>query len=354
MIAPIAELKAVSKAFGGGRKRVEALRGVDLAIYAGQVTLIEGPSGSGKTTLLHILGLLQEPDVGEVRLGGRRLDHLPQRHLPEERRRNVVFIFQGENLLESLTVRDNIALVERLHGAVHGLTPVTENLRRFELEDRAGHLPRELSGGERQRAAIVRALACPGRLVLTDEPTSNLDWESARQVIERLRELAKCHGRAVVVVTHDARLEPYVDRIVRIMDGRIVDDHGQAPPPTTDESNGSSAEIRGLTRRRRGSSVVVLVCVALLVVLGTVMAARYFGTAGAANEPIVNSAPPGGREFVAAAPAVVEPSTHLLTLQTERRGRIEIILKRAGESIIKGDPLVILDATIPSAIVEQR
>lgn len=382
---PVAQLRGVSKAFGQGCTRVQALQDVDLPIYAGELTLIEGPSGSGKTTLLHILGLLQRADEGEVWIGGRRLDALPESRLAYERRRNVVLIFQGVNLLESLTVQGNVAVAHRLANGRRrraAVRPsVMDHLRRMDLEKRANHLPRELSGGEKQRTAIARALACPGALVLADEPTANLDWKSARQVVERLAELAHRDGRAVVMVTHDSRVEPFADRIVKLEDGRVRGDArvhdgvcGREAPMTTPTETRASTEAMVPARpeksRRRGRLPLVAglgfvaVAAGLIVVLGRGNPPQppVPSRAGRARlSPSILHLPPTGKTagmarptVVAAAPAVVEPVTHLVSLQTQRGGRIKAVLKQAGDRIVKGEPLVLLDDAVPAAAVATR
>ncbi len=350
--APIAELVGVSKSFGQGAARVIALAGVDLALHPGELVLIEGPSGSGKTTLLQILGLLQRPDTGQVRLAGRRVDTLPESALPEQRRRHVVFIFQGFNLLESLSARDNVALVGRLNP--RSRPAVEEILAGVGLLHRAGHRPAQLSGGEKQRTAIARALACDGRLVLADEPTANLDWDNARPVLEALRGLADTGDKAVVVVSHDARLEPFADRIVRLMDGRIATDHPHAASPTATVRAGASA---APTVARRGStrSLVLAVGGVMLLVVLAAIAVIYSGRDAPPVRPDVAEAAHGASvEYVAAAPALVEPASRLVTLRTERPGRIRSITKSAGQAIKAGEPLVLLDDAAPASVVAQR
>ena len=216
MIAPMSELRDVSKSYGQGRTRVEALRNVSLEIYAGELTLIEGPSGSGKTTLLHVLGLLQRADAGEVWIRGRRLDGLAEPRLVGPRRENVVLIFQGANLLESLTVKDNVGIASRLCSGGRSSAEPMECVARLGLTNRANHLPRELSGGEKQRTAIARALACPGLLVLADEPTANLDWGTARPVIQRLAELGGSYGL-------DGRLSTRIKQALQSQPSAIVE-----------------------------------------------------------------------------------------------------------------------------------
>ncbi len=391
MSAPIAELKQVSKSFGRGPTTVHALQRIDIEIRTGELTLIEGPSGSGKTTLLHILGLLQRPDTGEVWLATRRMDNLPESHSPDVRAANVALIFQGYNLFDALTARDNVAVADllkavmRRRGTISRVPrplrskgrDVTNLLERFGLTDRADHLPNELSGGEKQRIAIARALACPGQLVLADEPTANLDWANAQDVVQRLADLAHLDGKAVVMVSHDFRLEPFADRIVGLLNGQVSSDRIRDGGPMTSandrtrksratceepgESNGGSRASAGSTARRdeRRASIAARLmpwlCVAVLLVIGVFVATEYVlprsaKPAGGTTVPFVDTP----RPYVAAALAVVEPSTQLVALRTERRGRIKAIMKHAGDRIRAGEPLVLLDDATPKALVDMR
>ncbi len=353
MIATLSELRGVSKAFGESHTRVQALTDVSLSIHAGELTLIEGPSGSGKTTLLHILGLLQRADRGEVWIGGRRLDAFPESRLSIERRRNVVLIFQGANLLESLTVHDNVAIAQHVANGRRRHASVTEHLQRVGMDGRAGHLPRQLSGGEKQRTAIARALACPGHLILADEPTANLDWASAQQVVARLVELAHRDGRAVVMVTHDSRVEAFADRIIKLEDGRVRGDERRRDAPMATAGNLTDTVPNGDTEHRRRWPLAVVLGAAIVLIAATWFA--VFGRdSGTSTPPPASSETQDSATFVAAAPAVVEPVTHLVKLQTERPGRIKTITKHAGDRIAKGETLVTLDDALPAAAVAQR
>ena len=354
MTRPAAVVRGVSKTYGHGATLVRALRDVDLEIYPGELTLIEGPSGSGKTTLLHILGLLQRADAGEVWIDGSRMDALPESRLPDERRRRVALIFQGFNLLDALTLRENVAVAGLLMtGSLDGL-PSMDYLQRVGLERRAAHLPAEVSGGEKQRTAIARALACQGRLVLADEPTANLDWSNAQDTLRCLADLARHEGRAVVIVSHDSRIEPFVDRIVGLVDGRISSDHrprGKAVPDHQETS--VSAAPAG--EPRRSGAVWSRAWPALLVVLlASALAFHLFPGWQRSVPPSAEAHNANPLPYLAAAPAVVEPSTHLVALRSERQGRIRAILKNAGDRITRGEPLVLLDDTTAVALVNQR
>ncbi|MBI4606983.1 MAG: ABC transporter ATP-binding protein [Planctomycetes bacterium] len=218
-----ASLRGVVKRYGRGHTAFTALRGIDLDVRAGELTLLMGPSGSGKTTLISILGCLLEPTEGSVEIRGQRVDSLGERRLPAVRLRNIGFVFQGFNLLRSLTAIENVEVPLFLCG-VHGRRARARALELLEslgLEGKERQLTEDLSGGEKQRVAIARALAADPPLVLADEPTAALDTRTGWQMMEALRDRAH-GGVAVMVVTHDVRLEALADRIVRIEDGRLV------------------------------------------------------------------------------------------------------------------------------------
>jgi putative ABC transport system ATP-binding protein len=220
------ELKKISKVYGAGETRVQALAEADVTIVPGQVILIQGPSGSGKTTLLSILGLLLRPSSGEVLIDGREVASLPERELPGVRANTFGFIFQGFNLFPALTALENVAIGIKMKNA-RARDPEGDAKRLLTavgLEGRMQHLPGDLSGGQKQRVAIARALGGDPPVILGDEPTAALDSKTALGVMGLLKGLARDEGRAVVVVTHDHRLETFADRVVRVDDGRVVSD----------------------------------------------------------------------------------------------------------------------------------
>lgn len=224
MQSSLARLVRTGKTYGSGENAVAALADATLDIRAGEVTLIEGPSGSGKTTLISILGLLLKPTAGEVWLEGKNVATLTERELPPLRARNFGFVFQGFNLFPALTALDNVAMAIQMKDP-SVKQPREEARRLLELVDlgsRAHHLPADLSGGQKQRVAIARALGGNPPIIIGDEPTAALDTKTALSVMELLRALATERGRAVVVVTHDPRLERFADRVVRVEDGRIA------------------------------------------------------------------------------------------------------------------------------------
>ena len=216
-------VRGVTRTYGEGATMTHALRGVDLDVRAGEVLLMEGPSGSGKTTLLSIMGAILRPTSGEVIVRGRDIAKLPERDLPRVRLEELGFVFQGFNLFPALTALENVAIALDIRGerGAPALARARTSLDEVGLADKAKALPRDLSGGQKQRVAIARALVGGPRIVLADEPTASLDAESGQRVMELLRSLARQDGRAVVIVTHDARTLAYADRVVRIADGRL-------------------------------------------------------------------------------------------------------------------------------------
>ena len=219
----LARLAGIGKIYGTGANAVAALTDASLEVRAGEVTLIEGPSGSGKTTLISILGLLLRPTAGEVWIEGKNVAGLTERDLPALRARNFGFVFQGFNLFPALTALDNVAIAIQMKNprAKQPRDEASRLLALVGLADRAHHLPADLSGGQKQRVAIARALGGDPPILIGDEPTAALDTRTALSVMELLRELATVQRRAVVVVTHDPRLERFADRVVRVEDGRI-------------------------------------------------------------------------------------------------------------------------------------
>jgi putative ABC transport system ATP-binding protein len=219
----LARLVGVGKIYGTGEHAVAALTGATLDIRAGEVTLIEGPSGSGKTTLISILGLLLTPTAGEVWIEGKDVAGLGERELPALRARNFGFVFQGFNLFPALSALENVEMAITMKGgrSKDARAEARRLLELVGLGPRMHHLPADLSGGQKQRVAIARALGGDPPILVGDEPTAALDTKTALSVMELLRELASSERRAVVVVTHDPRLEKFADRIVRVEDGVI-------------------------------------------------------------------------------------------------------------------------------------
>ncbi|MEV4670159.1 MULTISPECIES: ABC transporter ATP-binding protein [Actinomadura] len=221
----VLQARGLRKEHGQGHGLVRAVDDVDLDVPAGQVLAVTGPSGCGKSTLLHMLGGLERPTGGEVRLDGRRIDALSERGLARLRRRAVGFVFQAFHLVEELSAAENVELPALLAGRSPRAARrrAAQLLERVGLADRARHLPWELSGGQRQRVAIARALANEPLVLLADEPTGNLDSAATRDVL-RLFDGLRAAGQTLVLVTHDERVAATADRLVSMRDGMFVDD----------------------------------------------------------------------------------------------------------------------------------
>jgi putative ABC transport system ATP-binding protein len=213
----------VEKIYEGGRSGVAALKGISFQSQAGDFIALMGPSGCGKSSLLHILGGIDRPTKGSVRLDNVQLDTLNEEEMTRLRRKEIGFIFQFFNLLPTLTVLENIALPLLLDGASERpANQLAENLLiRVGLENRASHYPAELSGGEMQRTAVARALIINPKLVLADEPTGNLDSENGGQVMKLLAEINRDLGVTIILATHSDEAAQFTHRIIRMRDGLI-------------------------------------------------------------------------------------------------------------------------------------
>ncbi len=221
--ASLIRTQGLTKIFQMGRQQVRALDGLDLEIPANSFTTIMGPSGSGKSTLLYILGGLDRPTGGSVKVGGVGLEKMDENDLAIYRRNKVGFVFQSFNLVTSMTALENVAFPMRFMG-----TPGRKRqelaqklLAQVGLEKRAHHRPTELSGGQQQRVAIARALVNNPSLILADEPTGNLDTSSGMSIMQLLSELHNS-GRTVLVVTHDPRMLRFATHVVYLLDGKSV------------------------------------------------------------------------------------------------------------------------------------
>jgi putative ABC transport system ATP-binding protein len=228
----VLQLRGVSKTYLDGADEVHALREVDLIVEAGKMVAVMGPSGSGKSTLLTIAGALETPTSGEVLVAGQPLSAMSRDDRARLRRRAIGYVFQDFNLLPGLTAAENVALPLELDGMGAGKAR-DAGLRALDelgLAERAARFPDQLSGGERQRVAIARAVVGDRRLLLADEPAGALDSENGEAVMRMM--LAACkHGVAAVVVTHDAQLASWADRVLFIRDGRVVDRTAPRPGP---------------------------------------------------------------------------------------------------------------------------
>ena len=228
------ELRSVSKIYGQGPTEVRALRGVDLSVEVGTLVAVMGPSGSGKSTLLTIAGGLEEPTSGEVLVGGAALSTMSRNAKARLRRRSIGYVFQDYNLLAGLTAAENVALPLELDGVGPRAARAVglKALEELGLADRESWFPDELSGGERQRVAIARAVVGERHLLLADEPSGALDSVHAEQVMRLIR--AACgRGVAGVIVTHDAQLASWADRVIFLRDGRMTDQTSPLQGPET-------------------------------------------------------------------------------------------------------------------------
>jgi putative ABC transport system ATP-binding protein len=226
------ELRQVAKVYGSGPSEVQALSAVDLSVERGELVAIMGPSGSGKSTLLTIAGSLEEPTSGQVLVDGVDLAALSRSNRAKMRRRSIGYVFQDFNLLPGLNALENVTLPLELDGipAKAARGTAGEAMGELHVADRADHYPDELSGGERQRVAIARAIVGERGLLLADEPTGALDSVNGEAVMRLLR-AATHRGVAGVVVTHEAQLASWADRVVFLRDGRIVDQTVAPPGP---------------------------------------------------------------------------------------------------------------------------
>jgi putative ABC transport system ATP-binding protein len=219
----VVSCEQVEKQFGQGEASVHALRGVDLTVEDGQMTLLVGPSGCGKTTLLCLMAGLLEPNGGRLEVLGQDLVSMPCRDKIDFRRRHLGFVFQQFNLLPALRAAENVIVPLLIAGWKRKAAneKAQDLLEKLGIADRSQAFPRELSGGQQQRVAIARALIHEPRLILCDEPTSALDHATGQSIMALLKEIAVEQNRAVVVVSHDERVLKFGDRIVHMSDGRV-------------------------------------------------------------------------------------------------------------------------------------
>jgi putative ABC transport system ATP-binding protein len=212
-------LRGVTKVYGSGDARVDALAGVDLTIDPGDFVVVLGPSGSGKTTMVNIIGGIESATDGSITVAGEDLSGRNPRDLADFRRAHVGFVFQFFNLIPTLTARENVEVLIELTGRGNK-AQVPELLADVGLEDRMDHFPAQLSGGQQQRVALARALATDPDVLLADEPTGALDTTTGRQILSLLQSM-NARGRTVLVVTHNASVAGIADRVVTMVDGRI-------------------------------------------------------------------------------------------------------------------------------------
>jgi putative ABC transport system ATP-binding protein len=228
---PVIELKNLKKDFGTGDLAQHALNGIDLTIQKGEFVAIMGPSGCGKTTLLNVLGLLDNDTEGDYLLDGKSVDRLSERKQAKIRSEQIGFVFQSFNLIQRLTIIDNVALplLYKGVGEVARLKQASKLLKTFHLGEREYYFPYQLSGGQTQRVAIARALVNNPSIILADEPTGNLDSHASHIIMEELADLHR-RGNTIIMVTHNPDLTTYASRVITMLDGRIDTDTQRNKP----------------------------------------------------------------------------------------------------------------------------
>lgn len=222
------EVHAISKTYGTGETAVKALKNVNFSVPKGEFVAIVGESGSGKSTLLNMIGALDTPSSGEVRIDGNQIFCMNDEKLTIFRRRNIGFIFQAYNLIPELNVEQNITFPVLLDYKKPDKAYLEELLSVLSLQDRRSHLPRELSGGQQQRVAIGRALITRPMLILADEPTGNLVSQNSNEVISILKTASKRYQQTIIMITHNQSIASMADRVLRVSDGVLTDLGGYA------------------------------------------------------------------------------------------------------------------------------
>lgn len=228
----IVALEKVSRIYESGGQKLYALNKVSFTVEEGEFTVILGPSGAGKSTLLNILGGIDRADEGEVKIAGRDISEMNEKELSTYRAEKIGFVFQFYNLIPTLTVRENVALMKELK---KDAVPADEALEKVGLRGHGRKFPEQLSGGEQQRVSIARALAKNPDLLLCDEPTGALDSETGCMVLSELRRLCREEGRTTLIVTHNANLAKAADRLVRVKNGQIVENRVNEHPVSIEE-----------------------------------------------------------------------------------------------------------------------
>ena len=220
----ILKVENLTKSYGKGEAKVDAIKNINLSINKGEFVAIVGPSGSGKSTLLHLLGGVDKPTSGKVYINDVDIYNLKEKDLSIFRRRNVGLIYQFYNIIPVLSVKENILLPAELDNRKIDKDYLDDLLKTLGLKERANHLPNELSGGQQQRTSIGRALINRPSIVLADEPTGNLDSKNSKEVLELLKLSVRKYNQTLIVITHDEKIALQADRIISIEDGRIMKD----------------------------------------------------------------------------------------------------------------------------------
>lgn len=222
------EVNAINKTYGTGEAAVNALKNVSFSVPKGEFVAVVGESGSGKSTLLNMIGALDTPTSGNVRIDGNDIFRMNDEKLTIFRRRNIGFIFQAYNLIPELSVEQNITFPVLLDYKKPDKAYAEEILKVLSLQDRRGHLPRQLSGGQQQRVAIGRALITRPMLILADEPTGNLDSQNSGEVISLLKTASKRYQQTIIMITHNRSIASTADRVLQVSDGILTDLGGYA------------------------------------------------------------------------------------------------------------------------------
>lgn len=228
----IAEFRNVTRVYTNGDHELKALDGIDMTLEEGEFIVVLGPSGAGKSTLLNLLGGLDSPTSGKIYVRGRDISELKGDELAEYRAETVGFVFQFYNLVPTLTVRENVALVKEI---VKDIIPPEQVLEEVGLADHMDNFPAELSGGEQQRVSIARAIAKNPDILLCDEPTGALDSETGVMVLKLLLDMARNHGKTIVIVTHNQNIAKMADAVIHVRNGRIKSYEKQENPVSADE-----------------------------------------------------------------------------------------------------------------------
>lgn len=226
MTQPIISVKNLSKIYTLGEEKVVALDQIDLAIYPGEICSIFGTSGSGKSTLLNQLAGLEKPTSGSVHVMGAPISRLSENSLARFRQKNIGFVFQAYNLLPFLSATENVALPLMFRGLSQSkrLSIAKQMLEQVGLKDRGAHFPNQMSGGQQQRVGIARAFVAKPGIVFADEPTGNLDSQTTLEIMEMITHFARSFNQTIILVTHDPEMAAYADRIITLVDGKIISD----------------------------------------------------------------------------------------------------------------------------------